>query len=359
MGDDTEQATSDADGASTHSRLPLVWCLLSAALFGASTPASKVLLDSLNPLVLSGLLYLGGALAVSPWALRARIELRVIDRRNWLCLLGAVATGGMIGPVLLLTGLSMASAGSVSLWLNLESVATALLARAFFREHLHTPTWIAVALTVVASVLLTRDTPSGDIAVVFVALACVAWGLDNNFTATIDRFSPAQITLAKGMAAGLINTMAGLSVASTAIAMPEAVLSLAVGALGYGVSILLYIRGAQQLGAVRSQLVFSTAPAFGLALAWSVLGEPISLLQGVAATLMAVAIWLWHRERHTHVHTHERLVHAHAHRHDDGHHDHPHAASVDRSAWHSHEHSHAPEQHSHAHRPDLHHRHRH
>jgi drug/metabolite transporter (DMT)-like permease len=236
----------------TESALPLVWCLLSAALFGASTPASKVLLDSLNPLVLSGLLYFGGALAVLPWALRGGTDFRTIDRRNWRYLFGAVATGGVIGPVLLLTGLSMASAGSVALWLNLESVATALLARAFFREHLHLPTWIAVALIVVASALLTRATPSGDVAILLVALACVAWGLDNNFTATIDRFSPAQITLAKGLTAGLINTTAGVAFASAAaIPASAAASSLAVGALGYGVSILLYIRGAQQLGSGR------------------------------------------------------------------------------------------------------------
>lgn len=359
MSDNAERATGEASRAGGRSALPLVWCLLSAALFGASTPASKVLLGSLSPVVLSGLLYLGGALAVLPWALRKRIERAAIDRRNWLYLLGAVVTGGIVGPVLLLTGLSMASAGSVSLWLNLESVATALLARAFFREHLHAQTWVAVALIVVASALLSGASPRGDVAIVLVALACVSWGFDNNFTASIDRFSPAQVTFAKGLAAGVINTITGLMFLHAAIALPGAVLSLVVGALAYGVSILLYIRGAQQLGATRSQLVFSTAPAFGLVLSWAVLGEPISLVQGLAAAMTAVAIWLWHHERHGHLHGHDRLVHAHAHRHDDGHHDHPHEPAVDRGSWHSHEHIHEPTQHQHEHRPDLHHRHRH
>jgi drug/metabolite transporter (DMT)-like permease len=358
---DAESRASDSPNEGAASALPLVWCLLAAALFGASTPASKVLLRSLSPLVLSGLLYLGGALAVLPWALRKRTGIGVVDRRNWLYLLGAVVFGGMIGPVLLLMGLSIASAGSVALWLNLETVATALLARAFFREHLHAQTWIAVVLIVIASASLTGATPGGDAAIVLVALACIAWGLDNNFTATIDRFSPAQITFAKGLAAGLVNTTAGMALVPAAIDVRDVGLSLVVGALAYGASILLYIRGAQQLGATRSQLVFSTAPAFGLGLSWAVLGEPITPMHVLAAALMAIAIWLWHRERHGHPHTHEHLVHVHAHRHDDGHHDHHHGHEdlVDLAAWHSHEHTHEPREHLHEHRPDLHHRHRH
>jgi drug/metabolite transporter (DMT)-like permease len=353
-----EPSRADASHARQAPALPLLWCLLAAALFGASTPASKVLLGGMSPLVLSGLLYLGGAIAVLPWALR-RTELRAIDRHNWLRLLGAVVSGGIVGPVLLLSGLSLASAGSVSLWLNLESVATALLARAFFKEHLHAPTWLAVGLVVVASTLLSRATPQGNVAVVFVALACVAWGLDNNLTATIDRFSPAQITLAKGVAAGVLNTTLGLVMTPAVPSIPHVASSLVVGALGYGASILLYIRGAQQLGATRSQLVFSTAPAFGLGLAWAALGEPISMLQALAACMMAGAIWLWHRERHAHLHSHEHLVHDHAHRHDDGHHDHAHGPGIDPSAWHSHVHTHEAKQHRHPHQPDLHHRHRH
>lgn len=338
---------------------PLLWCLCSAALFGASTPAAKVLLGDLRPLTLAGLLYLGGALAVLPWALRGPIELRARGRRNWLYLLGSALTGGVLGPVLLLTGLAMMPAGSVSLWLTLESVATALIARVFFREHLHAPTWIAVGLIALASALLSWATPGTGPALLFVALACVAWGFDNNFTASIDRFSPAQVTLAKGLIGCAVNTTAGALLSPAPARAIDVAIALAVGALAYGASILLYIRGAQQLGATRSQLVFATAPAFGLGLSAVVLGEHVTPLQYAAAAIMACAIWLWHREHHAHQHSHEHVLHTHAHRHDDGHHGHAHAELADAHAWHSHEHAHEAEQHSHPHRPDLHHRHRH
>jgi drug/metabolite transporter (DMT)-like permease len=342
-----------------RSTWPLLWCLTAAALFGASTPAAKLLLAGLRPLTLAGVLYLGGALGVAPWALRSDVRARDVGRRNTGLLLGSVLAGGVIGPVALLSALALTSAGSISLWLTLESAATALIARLLFREHLQRSTWIAVALIVAASALLGWSQPNSGIPVVLVVLACVAWGFDNNFTASIDRLSPAQVTFAKGLVAGLINVGAGALLTPSHVPWTAALLALALGALAYGASILLYIRGAQQLGAARSQLAFSTAPAFGLGLSALVLGERVGPLQLAAAVIMAGALWLWHREQHAHAHTHERMQHTHGHRHDDGHHAHLHAHGLAPDGWHSHEHTHEPEQHSHPHWPDLHHRHRH
>jgi drug/metabolite transporter (DMT)-like permease len=337
-------------------RSPIVWCALSAALFGASTPASKALLEQLSPWFLAGLLYAGAAVAVAPWALRERRRWRSIDRRSWLRLLGAVGFGGVLGPVLLMFGLSLAPAGSVALWLNLETVATALLARWFFKEHLHAPTWIAVGLVVAASALLSPGTLNGGVAAVLVACACVSWGLDNNLTAVLDRFSPAEVTFAKGVGAGALNIALGLALESPSFEAPDIGLALGLGAVSYGISLLLYIAGAQQLGATRSQLIFSTAPIWGLVFAWTALSEPMEWQQLLAAGIMTTAIWLFYGERHEHEHTHEAVTHRHWHRHDDGHHDHDHPQG---DTWHSHEHTHEPVTHSHRHRPDLHHRHGH
>ena len=163
---------------------PVLWCHAAAALFGASTPASKSLLGDMGPLALAGLLYLGAAIAVLPFSLRGGSRRLATQPRNLSMLAGAVLFGGALGPVLLLIGLAQAPAASVALWLNLETVATAVLAWAFFREHLDRRTWFAVLLTVAAGVVLAS--PSGfqlAPAAGLVALACVCWGLDNNLTA--------------------------------------------------------------------------------------------------------------------------------------------------------------------------------
>lgn len=339
---------------------PVVWCLLSAALFGSSTPASKLLLEgNVGPLTLAGLLYLGAAVATLPFARRGGVAARRRDPTNVWRLAGAVLFGGVVGPVALLLGLATSPSASVSLWLNLETTATALLAWAFFRENLHVRGWIANGLVVLAGVLLAA--PDGfDVApaALLVALACVCWGLDNNLTAIIDGYTPAQITFAKGAVAGTVNVGLGFAVEGGVPSVGAALAAMAVGAFAYGASIVLYIRGAQQLGATRSQMLFATAPFLGVAVAWVALGEPVLPVQVVAAGLMAAALGLLFTGRHEHEHAHPAQVHTHAHRHDDGHHDHTHPG-LPPEAWHTHEHRHEPIVHRHPHLPDLHHRHEH
>lgn len=331
---------------------PLAWCLLAAALFGGSTPAAKVLLGDVGPLVLAGLLYLGAAIAVAPFSFRP-VRWDAVNVRR---LAGAVLFGGVLGPVALLYGLALAPSASVSLWLNLESVATAVLAWAIFREHLGARVWVACGVVVAAGVLLAAPEDFALApAAVLVALACACWGLDNNLTAVIDGFTPAQTTLAKGLVAGGFNLVLGLGLGQSAPAS-AVVPALVVGGVGYGASIVLYVRAAQHLGATRSQMAFATAPFLGAALAWTV--EPVLAVQVVAGLLLAGAVALSLTGRHHHEHAHGRLVHTHLHRHAEGHHDHHHPGLPD-GAWHTHEHRHEPVVHSHPHQPDLHHRHEH
>lgn len=337
---------------------PVLACLLSAALFGASTPLARALLDPLGPLTLAGLFYLGAALGTLPWALRGGGLLlwRGRDRRR---LLGAVFFGGLFGPVLVLSGLRLAPAASVALWLNLEAPATALIGWLFFHEAVDRRTWIAAALVWVASVALALpEGLGGGLAGLLVLLGCLAWGLDNNLTAVIGGISPARTTFAKGLVAGAVNLSLGLGLESPTLSGGLVSGALLVGVLAYGASIVLYVAGAQQLGATRAQLIFATAPFFGVGFAWLGLGEPVLTAQVLAAGLMILALVLPFTGGHAHHHLHPATRHSHLHRHDDGHHEHDHPDGVGRG-WHLHEHDHPAHAHDHPHLPDLHHRHRH
>lgn len=339
--------------------MPVAWCLLSAALFGASTPASKLLLDDVGPLTLAGLLYLGAALATLPFAWSGGSATRRGDPTNLRRLAGAVLFGGVLGPVALLVGLRTSASASVSLWLNLETTATALLAWTFFKENLGPRGWFANGLVVLAGVLLaTPDGFTAAPAALLVVFACVCWGIDNNLTALIDGYTPEQTTFAKGAAAGAINLGLGVWLEGDMPGLVTVCGGLVVGALAYGASIVLYIRGAQQLGATRSQMLFATAPFLGVLIAWLFLGEPVLPVQIAAALLMAGALWVLFADRHEHEHVHAAQAHTHAHRHNDGHHDHSHP-DVPPDAWHTHEHEHGAVHHRHPHVPDLHHRHSH
>ena len=335
--------------------------LLAALLFGASTPASKWLLASATPLQLAGLLYLGAALGTVFSFARERRSgaLRAMGRRNALRLLGAIVLGGVVGPVFLLVGLRASLAGSVSLLLNLELAATAVLGVLWFREPLGPLGWLGVAGVVMAGVVVSGDAGwPGLVAALWVAAACLCWAIDNHLTARIDGITPASSTFWKGAIAGTTNLSLGLALAPFAGSVATAAGGLAVGALCYGASVALYIAAAQQLGATRSQALFAVAPFAGAALSWGALGEPIAVAQLAGAALLIAAVAAIVRSQHEHDHVHGEVEHVHAHRHDDGHHIHEHPGLAP-DARHSHWHRHEPLAHSHPHWPDLHHRHGH
>jgi drug/metabolite transporter (DMT)-like permease len=338
-----------------------VLAILSAALFGAATPASKLLLEGLTPFQLAGFLYLGAALGVFPSAWRSggpRLPGRG-DRINRLRLLGAIAAGGIAGPVLVLVALRVSDATSVSLWLNFEVAATALLGVLVFREHLGISGWGGVAAVLAGGVILSAQ---GGVAslepTVLVLLACACWGLDNHLTALIDGITPGQSTFWKGLVAGIVNLAIGLALDPLSAGLFAVLGALLVGVCAYGASIVLYIRSAQSLGATRAQIVFACAPFFGVLLSVLALGETLTGAHVASGVLFAAGIAFFARERHAHVHTHETMEHEHPHRHDDGHHLHEHPG-LPRTAMHTHRHRHEPITHAHPHWPDLHHRHDH
>jgi drug/metabolite transporter (DMT)-like permease len=339
----------------------LLLALLSAVLFGASTPASKLLLRELEPLQLTGLLYLGAAAGVAPvvWLERRRGLRATAGRANAARLAGAVLLGGLLGPVLMLVGLRQSEAGSVSLLLNLESVATALLGVAFFREPLGRLGWVGVAGVVGAGGILAASAGwPGFVAALLVAAACLCWGLDNHWTALIDGITPAASTLAKGLGAGATALALGIAAAPFAAGATVVTAALATGALCYGASIALYIAAAQELGATRAQGVFASAPFVGAGLSFGLLGERFGWEHAVAAPLLALSLMALLRSRHVHPHLHEPTEHVHSHSHDDGHHLHAHEG-LPRSARHTHAHRHERLEHAHPHWPDVHHRHGH
>src|SRR3989304_9959863 len=118
--------------------------ILEGLFCGAATPVSKPLLAHLTSFQLAGLLYLGAALGVIVLLVRERkfIPPWRMGRRNLWLLLGSVVFGGILGPLALLAGLRLASAASVSLWLNLEMVATAVLGHFLFKDHLTRRSWL-------------------------------------------------------------------------------------------------------------------------------------------------------------------------------------------------------------------------
>jgi drug/metabolite transporter (DMT)-like permease len=247
----------------------------------------------------------------------------------------------------------------VSLWLNLEMAATAVLGVALFREHLGRLGWAGVVGVVVAGMVVSVGGGwPGWMAAGLVAAACACWGLDNHLTALIDGITPARSTFWKGLVAGTTNLAIGVVVEPLGWEGRALAGALVVGALSYGASIALYITSAHQIGATRAQAVFASAPFIGAGLSFGLLGEAMTVGHGVGAVLLAGSVAVLLRSQHEHEHVHEPLEHIHAHRHDDGHHQHEHPGLPD-GTRHVHRHRHERMVHAHPHWPDLHHRHPH
>jgi drug/metabolite transporter (DMT)-like permease len=347
-----------------RSRPALIAAFLAALLFGASTPFAKMLTGSVEPTMLAGLLYLGSGAGL--WTLRLIRDRGFVSPRlpssEWPWLLGAVVSGGVLAPVLLMWGLTQTSAADASLLLNLEAVLTAVLAWVVFRENADRRIVLGMALIVAGGVALVWQTAAGSrgslMGTLAVAAACLCWAIDNNLTRKISASDAVFIAATKGLVAGTTNLALALTLGAalpTAVTLATAML---VGFVGYGVSLVLFVLALRGLGASRTGAYFSTAPFIGAAIAIAFFHEPMSLAFWIAAGLMAAGVWLHLTERHEHEHAHEPLTHAHSHHHD-VHHRHRHAFPWDGAEPHSHEHTHEPLTHIHPHYPDIHHRHGH
>lgn len=342
------------------------FALGAAFLFGISAPAAKILVGSVEPALLAGLLYLGSAAGLGVWLLiglvrgvrRNEAPLRRKDL-GWLS--GAILSGGVLGPLLLMMGLQKLSGFAASLLLNMESVFTILLAWFLFRENFDRRIAIGVAFIILGGVSLSWSGGGGEFGwdgFVLLLGACLAWGIDNNLTRQISGGDPIQIAFAKGLVGGLVNLAVAAKSGALSIGFSTAAASAVLGLFGYGISLVFFILALRHMGTARTGAYFATAPFIGSIFSVLLLGDVVTVNLLFAAILMGWGVWLHLSERHGHEHLHEPLAHEHAHSHD-SHHQHDHSDSDDVHEPHSHRHDHSPLAHSHHHFPDLHHKHSH
>ncbi|MCX5800059.1 MAG: EamA family transporter [Candidatus Eisenbacteria bacterium] len=345
-----------------------LYALLAAALFGASAPFAKLLLRSLQPLQLSGLLYLGSGLGLLLFRLSQRF-LAGPDRRQaalrrddvgWL--VGAVICGGLLAPAVLMYSLSSTPAAVASLLLNFEAVSTTFIAAVFFKEQAGRRLWLAVAVITIGSLILTVDRGAAlglSFGSLGVLTACFLWGIDNNLTRHISGKDPVMIVVIKGLGAGSFALALSFWTGSSLTSYSTAFLAMLLGCLSYGVSLLLFILALRDLGSSRASALFGTAPFLGALVSFITFRYLPSVQFLISVPVMLLGAFLLLRESHGHLHLHTNVLHEHPHTHDE-HHGHTHDDSVERSSErHSHAHKHETLQHEHAHVPDIHHRHEH
>lgn len=322
----------------------------------------------MEPAILAGLLYCGAGLGVAVLRRLGRFTTAgatapevALSRSEMPWLTGAIVAGGVVGPILLMTGLAQTNAATASLLLTLEGVATALMAWYIVHENFDRRIALGMACLVGGAIVLSwngQPSLSGLIGPLAIAGACIAWGLDNNLTRKVSLADPLQIVEIKGLVAGPVSLALGLASGARLPDLSATALAGMVGFLGYGLSLALFVLALRHLGTARTGAYFSTAPFLGALAAVAFLHEPVTVQLVIAGVLMGAGVWLHLTEVHHHEHQHPPAEHSHPHVHD-AHHRHEHVPGHSSGEPHTHAHRHEPLRHTHPHVPDMHHTHGH
>ncbi|WKY47564.1 DMT family transporter [Eubacteriaceae bacterium ES3] len=340
----------------------VIYAILAALLFGLNAPFSKLLVNEMSPLYLAAFLYLGagvGMLVLVVLNKKKQSEKEAPLTREELPSVVLMILLDIAAPIFLMVGISQTNSATAALLGNFEIVATTLIAMIFFREAIGKRLTIAIVLITLSSMILTLGEGwqlEISIGAVFVLLACICWGFENNFTRNLSSKDPAQVVILKGFGSGTGALVIALIWGHFSATVVEIFLAMLLGFVAYGLSILFYIKAQRGLGAARTSAYYAAAPFMGVVISWIIFGTGLSIAFAAALMLMLAGTYFTVSEDHAHDHRHEAVAHEHQHCHDDKHHDHQHD---DFDGEHSHAHEHEEHHHSHQHLPDIHHRHIH
>lgn len=271
-----------------------VLCALLAAVFYAiNTPFSKVLLDYVPATLMAAFLYLGAGIGVGiMYFFRFKKE----DKTERLTKKDLPYTVGMVvldilAPIFLMIGIRIGSASNASLLGNFEIVATTVIALLIFKESVSRKLWTAIAFITLSSIILSFE-GSGSFEFsygsLFVILATLCWGLENNCTRKISDKSSYEIVVLKGVFSG---DGAFLIAMLTGEKLPEIkyiFVAMLLGFIAYGLSIFLYIRAQRDLGAAKTSAYYAVAPFIGAFLAFLVNGEKLTWVYFIALVFMVI-----------------------------------------------------------------------
>ncbi len=274
--------------------MPLLYALLAAIFYAINMPCSKLLLSNVAPTFMAAFLYLGAGLGVALMSLFNRKKMlpsEKLEKKDLPYTIGMVLLD-IIAPIFLMTGLKLGKAANATLLGNFEIVATAILARIFFKEKVSPRLWFAIALITIASIILSFDGKSAfsfSLGSLFVIAATICWGLENNCTRSISNKSTYQIVTIKGLGSGTGSFIIALLLGESIPDFRTLLLILLLGFISYGLSIFTYIRAQKSLGAAKTGAFYAIAPFIGSFLSFVLLREKLSASYPFALIIMIVA----------------------------------------------------------------------
>ena len=279
-------------------RKGIIMAILAAVLYAVSSPFSKVLLNEMPPTLMAGFLYLGAGVGMSLIAVSRRVR-QVENTEIHLSKAEMPYTVAMIlldiaAPICMLIGLNATTAANASLLNNFEIVATALIALVVFKERISKRLWTGILFVTLSSVILSfEDVTSLEFSYgsLFVLLAAVFWGLENNCTRKLSSCDPLEIVLLKGIFSGIGSIVIGLVIGERLVNLWSVIAVMAVGIVSYGLSIYFYVHAQRLLGAARTSAYYAVSPFIAAFLSILIFGQIPEVTYFIALILMAVGAW--------------------------------------------------------------------
>lgn len=326
-----------------NNKLSAIICAILAAVFYAlNTPFSKVLLKNISPTFMASFLYLGAGIGVGFMYLfqykKEDSSMRLSRKDLPYTILMVILD--VIAPIFLMIGISIGSSANASLLGNFEIVATSIIALVIFKEDVSKNLWIAIVFITLSSIILSfegQESFSFSYGSLFVILATMSWGLENNCTRKISNKSSYQIVTIKGLCSGIASLIISIIIGEKFPEIRYTIYALLLGYVAYGLSIFLYVRSQRDLGAAKTSAYYAIAPFIGTFLCFLVNGEALSASYFVGLILMIVGTvfvvidtcLIKHTHLHTHTitHTHDGYTHKHVLTHE---HEHKHFLNEDK-----------------------------
>lgn len=326
-----------------NNKITAIICAILAAVFYAlNTPFSKVLLKNISPTFMAAFLYLGAGIGVGFMYLfqykKEDSSMRLSRKDLPYTILMVVLD--VIAPIFLMIGISIGSSANASLLGNFEIVATSIIALVIFKEDVSKNLWIAIVFITLSSIILSFEGQESfrfSYGSLFVILATMSWGLENNCTRKISNKSSYQIVTIKGLCSGIASLIISIIIGEKFPEIRYTLYALLLGYVAYGLSIFLYVRSQRDLGAAKTSAYYAIAPFIGTFLCFLVNGEALSASYFVGLILMIVGtvfvvidtclIKHMHLHTHTITHTHDGYTHTHVLTHE---HEHKHFLNEDK-----------------------------
>ena len=277
----------------------IILAVLAASLYALSAPFSKLLLDYLPSTLMAGFLYVGAGVGMllvglTKSAMGKSSDENKLERRDFLYVFLMVALD-IFAPVFLLLGLSKTTAENTSLLNNFEIVATAVIALCVFKEKISSRLWVGISFVTVSCAVLSFENFSAfkfSYGSLFVLLASICWGVENNCTRKLSQKEPLQIVVVKGICSGIGSLIIGFCLGQKIIYAWAVFATLGIGFIAYGMSIFFYVYAQRLLGAARTSAYYAVSPFIGALLSLIIFKNMPNYGFFIALALMAIGAWL-------------------------------------------------------------------